>query len=272
MAHTGRPCERRWPADGWLARAAAALLAASFVGLSSCTVQQSAPEFPTYNIRVDTIAAPEAAPARTFFVLPGVEGVSERDLQFREFGAQVERALRYRGYRKMPKAEDSALIILLSYGIGAPRVEYDFISSPVFGQVPSGTSTTTGYVSTSPYGGPAGTTIASTTKQDTRLGVVGTSVHTRKTVEYDRFLALAAVKAERYRQTGEIEEAWRTTVTSTGSSDDLRRAIPVMLAGAMRRLGVDTHGKQRLEVWENHPRVLYVRGELSKSALRATGE
>jgi hypothetical protein len=111
-----------------------------------------------------------------------------------------------------------------------------------------------------------------TTKQETRSAVVGTSIRSRKTVEYDRFLALAAVKAQIHRQTGEIEEAWRTTVTSTGSGDDLRRAVPVMLAGAMRRIGVDTHGKQLLDVREDHPRVYYIKGRLSEGALRASGK
>jgi hypothetical protein len=226
--------------------------------------------YPSFGMKVDTIVAPERRKPGTYYVIPGLKKVSPRDLQFREFAAQAERAMEYRGYNKAASPADAGLLILLTYGIGDPKVDYEVISSPVYDLVPSGTFTTVAQSNTSRFGSGLTTTTTSTTRQNTTLGVVGMSTRTHKTVEFDRFLQLVAIDTELYKQTGESEEVWKTTVTSTGTTDDLRRAFPVMLAGAMRRIGVDTRGKQFVEVSEDHPRVRYVKGELSESALRAT--
>jgi hypothetical protein len=139
VPHTCHQREYGWPDERRPATVCAAILAILLAGLNSCTghLLRSTPPSPTYKMKVDTIADPKALKQQTFFVLPGIEGVSERDLQFREFAVQVERALKFRGYRKVPAAEDAELIILLSYGIGAPRVEYELISRPIFGDVPA---------------------------------------------------------------------------------------------------------------------------------------
>lgn len=228
--------------------------------------------YPWFGMKVDSIVAPERRKPGNYYVIPGLKKVSPRDLQFREFAAQTARAMEFRGYGKAGSPAEAELLILLSYGIGAPKVEYEVVSSPVYDLVPSGTSTTVAQSNTrsSRFGSGLTTTTTSSTRQDMRLGVVGSSSSTRKRVEFDRFLQLVAIDAELYKQSGQFEEVWKTTVTSTGSGDDLRRAFPVMLAGAMRRIGVDTRGKQFLKVPEDHPRVRYVKGELSESALRAS--
>jgi hypothetical protein len=250
------------------------VLCAAFLLLTACSghLLRTRAQAPSYSMKVDTIAADGETKPRSYFLIPGLQGVSTRDLQYREFAAQAARALKYRGYTKARTAEEADAIILLSYGIGEPRVEYELISSPVYGLVPSGTSTTTAYGTTTSFGGVATTAATATTTQGRTLGVVGTATRSRKTVEYDRYLRLTAVSTARYKQTAEVEEVWQTTVTSSGWNDDLRRVFPVMLAGAMRRIGVDTGGKQPVEVPEDHPRVLCVKGNVSAAALASSGQ
>jgi hypothetical protein len=128
-------------------------------------------------------------------------------------------------------------------------------TSPNVNDAFAATTTTTGMHSH--------TSGAATTTQKQKLGVVGHRTYTQKNVEYDRYVQLTAVDVARYRADGTIVDVWRTTVTSSGFSDDLRRVHPVLMAGAMRRLGTDTRGKQRITVTEHHPRARYIRGELS---------
>lgn len=190
--------------------------------------------------------------------------VNPEGLEFREFKGLAELALLHEGFVTWegPSAE---IAIFLSYGIGDPQVHYETISYPTFGLVPDGTYNVE--ASSRTFGHTTYTSGA--VRVGKRLAVTGYETRTRTKVKYDRFLALSAVDLAHYRATGAIVEVWRTTVTSTGSSDDMRRILPVMMAAAMRRLAVSTPGKIDVDITEQHPRARYLRREISVTELRA---
>lgn len=105
------------------------LLLALLLFTNACIQGQA--RVPFYVMNVDSIAGSGATKARTYFLIPGLQGVSSRSLLFREFAAQTGRALKYRGYVRASNADEADVVILLSYGIGEPKVEYELISSPV---------------------------------------------------------------------------------------------------------------------------------------------
>ncbi len=262
----------RVPMPG-LDRARAVLTGLALItSLAACSHWSGASRYPDFHMSVDGLAAPEAANKRTYFLMPGLAGVRPDDLLFREFAHQARLALAFRGFASARSPTEADIVILLSYGIGEPRVEYQIISEPVWGMVPSGTSTTTVNTTTSTVGDYSYTSGTATTTQNQTVGVVGRRTYSQRTVEYDRYLQLTAIDVGRYKADGRLVEVWRTTVTSSGSSDDLRRVHPVMMAGAIRRLAKDTRGKERVSVTERHPRVQYIRGQLSAQQLAATGK
>lgn len=139
----------------------------------------------------------------------------------------------------------------MSYGIGEPQTSY--YSYPVFGRVAGGTSTFT--ASTFGTGGVTRTT--GTVTSPTRHGVVGTGTGTR--TEYLRWAAVEAVDIETFAKTQKIAQAWRTTMTSSGASGDLRRVFPVMLAAGQPYIGSNTRQQVRRVLTDESPKVVAIR-------------
>jgi hypothetical protein len=46
-----------------------------------------------------------------------------------------------------------------------------------------------------------------------------------------------------YRETKQVKQLWRTTVTSVGKSADLRSAVPVLMYAAIPYVSGDTKGQ-----------------------------
>jgi hypothetical protein len=114
-------------------------------------------------------------------------------------------------------------------------------------------SYTTGTIS--PYG-----TYSATTTYTPTYGVTGYTTHTGEYVTYFRFLIADAYDVAAFNETNKLVPVWRTTVTSTGSSDDLRRVFPMMAAAAQPYLGTDTARKMRVVLEETSPSVQEIRG------------
>lgn len=90
---------------------------------------------------------------------------------------------------------------------------------------------------------------------DTTDGVkVGTSTSHTMTIVLD------AYDLDVYRKTQKKVQAWKTTVMSTGSSADLRRVFPVMIAAASKYIGENTGKQIRIKLFENDKRVEEIKG------------
>jgi hypothetical protein len=66
---------------------------------------------------------------------------------------------------------------------------------------------------------------------------------------------------ETYKQEKKLAQVWRSTITSTGSSGDLRRVFPVMLAGSANCLATNTGQKIEIALDEENAAVLYIKGQ-----------
>ncbi len=165
---------------------------------------------------------------RRFHVLPASPQsfviVPDRDqgesLEFKSYANLVRQALQSRGWREGTTAT-ADVAVFFQYSISQGR-QVTF-SYPIFGQVPTGTSTTTGTVST--YGNTA--SISATTTQETRSGVVGSGVDSR--TEFDRALRVLMFAMPTYRATQKMERVYEGEIRSTGSTGDLPTVMPVLV-------------------------------------------
>jgi hypothetical protein len=221
-----------------------------FLLLSACAT-------PKYLVQVDSITAPDRAAGSTFVLLPGREGVAPNDLQFREFAGYVARALRSRGLEPAQSVEAADIAVLLNYGIGEPQVTAYTYSLPVYGQTGGGTATYSG----STYGSAGTSHSTGTIHQQPTFGVVGTQTHTRSVAAYFRYLVLDAVDLHAYRESESIVPVWRTTITSTGSSGDLRKIFPILVGAASEHIATNTGRQVHLQLREGDPRVRQVTGQ-----------
>lgn len=211
---------------------------------------------PRFHVNVDSISAPEAALKTKYFLLPGVKDVEATDLQYREYSNYVERALTSSGYTKASNLAEAEIAIFLGYGIGDPETHQFTYSLPSYGQTGISSSNTYGTVNT--YGNTA--TYSGTTTHTPTYGVTGSTTHTGSRTTYFRYMWLDAVDLDEYRTSEKEVQLWKTTVTSSGSSGDLRQVFPVLVAASKPHIGSNTGKKIKIMLSEGDKRVIEIKG------------
>ena len=99
-----------------------------------------------------------------------------------------------------------------------------------------------------------------TTTYTPQYGVTGSRTHVGTIITYFRYMILDAIDLEEYGETEEKRQLWKTTVTSTGTSGDLRQVFPILVAASKEYFGTNTGKKVRLILYENDERVIEVKG------------
>ena len=226
------------------------LIVAMLALLQACAVG------PQFHVNVDSISAPEAASKTKYVLLPGVKDVEVGDLQYREYAAYVERALTSKGYTKTSSFAEADIAIFLGYGIGEPETRQFTYSLPTYGQTGVSSANTYGTVNT--YGDTA--TYSGTTTYTPTYGVTGSTTHTRTKTTFFRYMWLDAVDLDEYRKTEKEIQLWKTTVTSTGSSGDLRQVFPILVAASKPHIGSNTRKKVKVILSEDDKRVTEIKG------------
>lgn len=161
------------------------------------------------------------ARARTFTVVP-VPTQSD-SLEFKTYSAMLISQLAARGWKEVD-FETAEVGVFLQYGVSRGR-EVAF-SYPVFGQVPTGNSTTTGSINRS---GNFSTFNATTTAQTT-TAVVGTGVGS--TTVFDRSVQVDMYDMQDYRRTQRMTRIYESRVHSSGSNGELAVVMPTLLRAA----------------------------------------
>lgn len=202
---------------------------------------------------VDSFSQTSATAKTRYVLLPGQKGLEETDLQFVEFSTYIDQAMQSRGYVKADAGRPAELTIFLSYGIGDPQTNQRSYAMPVFGQ--TGVSSSQTYGSFSTFGGTG--TYSGTTTYTPTYGITGYQSSVQSYTTYTRFLFIAA-----YDVTGSTDkkplQLWRTEVTSTGNSNDLRHVFPYMVEAMKPYLATNTGKKITVEIPEDDPKVLHL--------------
>lgn len=224
------------------------LLLMSVVILQACS--------PKVSVTVDSISSPQAKEKNKYLILPGNTDCSEDDLQFQEFLALTERALKFAGFEKSNSLEEADVAILLSYGISEPNVYQYTYTTPVYGQTGYSSSTTYGTLNT--YGNTA--TYSGTTTYNPTYGITGYQTNIGTGVLFTRYMALNGVDVKECIDSSKIIPLWRTSAVSVGPNGDLRRIFPVMLGVSKGYFAKNSGEKISFEVTEDDERVLEVKG------------
>ncbi len=210
-----------------------------------------------YHVNVDSLSTSTQTARKNFVLLPGNKDTSVTDLQFREYAAYINRALVSRGYVPAESVEVADLAIFVLYGIGNPQEHQYSYSIPTWGQTGVSSSSTYGTLNT--YGR-SGTYSGATTYTPT-YGIAGSTSHIGTYATYFRFLVLDAIDLSEYKQTKKEVQLWKTTITSIGSSGDLRKVFPYMVTASMPHIGTNTGQQIKVILEENDPAVLNVKGQ-----------
>jgi len=225
-----------------------------FLSLYGCAMTQK------YHVDVDSISSPDADSKKKYILLSGIKDVKDTDLQFIEYTKYIETALISRGFSKATTIEDANVAIFLVYGIGNPQKNTYSYALPMWGQ--TGVSSSTTYGSLNTFGNTA--TYSGTTTYNPTYGITGFFPVSGSYVNYFRFLILDAVDIDEYKKTQKMNQLWQTTVTSTGSSGDLRLVFPVMVAASKEYLGLNTGKRIQIILSEEDQRVVEIKKVLMR--------
>lgn len=214
---------------------------------SGCATTQ-----PKCRVNVDSIGG-SAVDKKSYILLPANKDTKADDLQFKEYATYVNRALIKQGFVPAESFESANIEILLAYGIGDPQEHQYSYSLPTWGQTGVSSSYTTGMVSS--YGSYSGITTYTPT-----YGVTGSTSHIGSYTTYFRYMILYAVDLDEYKNTKKEVQLWKTSVTSSGPSGDLRRVFPILVAASNQYIATNTGKKVTVDLYEEDEQVIEIKG------------
>lgn len=225
--------------------------------LAACYVAACAnrPDLRVYGVRINSFASPEAPRYRTYFLLPASQKILASDLEFREYGWYVHRALMARGLQPAATLDEAELAVFVDYGVGEPHEHIETYDIPMWGQTGIASTTTTGTIST--FGNQS--QIRTSTSYTPQYGITGYRTKVETYTLFPRFALFSAVDLRVYRSTRQIVEIWKTQLTSIGVSDDLRTVFPIMVAAAVDLFGVSSGRTIERDLYDNSPQVVWLR-------------
>lgn len=209
---------------------------------------------PSYEVSVDSISSGTAELPPSYVLLPGNDGVSPGDLRYQEFAVYVRRALAERGYVETTDPVNAPIAVVLSYGIGDPQEHVRSKSIPVWGQTGVSSSTTRGTATT--FGNIS--TYSGTTTHTPKYGVTGYRTVAESQTTFFRFMILDAYDLDAFRARKDVVALWNTTVTSRGSSGDLRQVFPILVAASKDHFASNTGKQVTVNLTEHDPRVIAI--------------
>ena len=208
-----------------------------------------------YHIKVDSYKSTITPKGYNFIILPGTTKINKNDLQFQEFSNYIVKILEKKGYTKTDNMGNCQIIVFLNYGIGDPQHIVTSYSVPTYGQISGGTSTYSGTT----YGPGGSSTTSGNIYTPPQYGQTGSIPVVDHQTIYNRFLTVEGVDYKEFLKGGEIVQLWKTIITSSGSSGDLRRVFPVMVGGSSEYIGTNTGKQVSITIRENDERVTSIK-------------
>jgi hypothetical protein len=209
---------------------------------------------PLFHVDIDSIRAQSLMHQPQYVLLSALKDVNSDDLQYQEYARYIDRALSQRGFEKVSNKKDAEIAIYFSYGIGDPETKVLTYSVPLRGKTGVSGAHTSGTINSS------GTTYSGTTTYTPTYGVIGSKIKTHSVTTYSRYLLLEAIDLNTYRKNKKEKNIWKTSVTSNGSSGDLRRVLPILVAASSEYISTDTEKKIRVKISESDPKVMEIKG------------
>ncbi|KPW03541.1 hypothetical protein [Pseudoalteromonas sp. P1-11] len=213
---------------------------------------------PTFYVSVDSLAASVASTKKTYLLIPGNEGVSRNDLQFQEYENYLKRVLNGKGYIAASSRDEADVAIVLSYGIGDPQTHQYSYSLPTWGQ--TGVSSANTYGTATTYGNR--TSVNATTTYTPTYGVTGSTTHTGTRTTFFRYALITGYDYTAFKDSKKEVQIWKTTISSTGSSGDLRRVFPILMAASEPYMATNTGQKIPVSLYESDNAVKVIKGQV----------
>jgi len=191
--------------------------------LSGCETMELAPKMA--DVSTSTFTSPDFRPGGLIALIPADIRKNE-SLEFNHFKMLVAQKLSRAGYSVTDDLTKAQFFAMISYGIDSGRSE--LVSTPMFGQISGGNTSTSGSVYSS--GGVA--SYNSSTYSMPQFGVVGS--RSDSVTVYNRALAVDIIDGDSYRSNSP-KKLMELRIKSAGSCGIVAGILPFMIDGAFSR-------------------------------------
>lgn len=211
--------------------------------LSQCTVS------------INSISYAYAPEGIRYVLMPANEGTASNDLQFEQYASYISSALQSRGLILTDNAENADAVIFVAYGISDPQENEYSYKVPVWGD--TGVSPSRTVETTTTFGRSVAYTATTTYR---RYGITGHQTKVAGFTTYSKFIVLDAFGLSKFQQNQEQDHLWRIIITSTGTSTDLRRIFPYMVAASEPYIVTNTNQQVTVTLDASTPAVPDLKG------------
>jgi hypothetical protein len=220
----------------------------------------------TYTVQVDAIAKPAKAeaqassPPQSFHIRSRNPKLDESSLRYKEVSDYVKTALSGKGMYEAPTPELADVVIDIDYGMDAPRVKFETVSSPILARTGDKLETQPQTMLVRLSDG----TVQAITRNVTVLvpgnvEVVGMREEVIPTVVYEKFLKVSARENKEANEGRPPDEVWSVNVSAEDKSQELRKYLPILASATADYIGTNTKEAKPVKVGENDEVVKFVK-------------
>lgn len=201
-----------------------------------------------YVVQVSAIADADFDAATTRYVLRnGNIKNGEDDLFFREYSRYFIPILAEKGYQQVDSREQADLEIFLRYTVSKGSTGISTFTHPVYETIGGNTIN---IVETKTDGSGGTTTTRSTVHIPPQTVYVGTAVESHSYTLYTSNVALEA-----YSLKSAEKILWKTLISCTDESNDLRALMPVLATAAAPYLAANSGAAKTIQLRPDDPRI-----------------
>lgn len=213
----------------------------------------------TYTIEVDAYGEESNFNGKKCYISLADSSINPSDLQFQEFRNYLSKVLSEKGYKIVDQLNEADVFVNFDYGISGPNEKQYKNTEPIIGPTGISASTTTEELHIS-----ADSTkiIRNITTSNTPIyGVTGYKTDEYTNTTYKRYVNIRAYDYHNFVKNYQEKRLWQAAISSSGTSDDLRKVFPYMLVGAKKYLGTSSGEKKELTIYENSLGVMLLKGQ-----------
>ena len=210
-----------------------------------------------YHVQVDSISDRSVQLNRIYQIVPGNKDTNANDLQFKEFAGLLVNAMSIQGYKLASDSQPAEMEIYLSYGVGEPEKHTYSYTVPVWGQTGVNVYTQTNVLRSPDH---TGETQYTTTYEEPQYGVTGFANQTAEYTAYKKYIILDAFDIKNGKRGSNLTEIWKTSISGTGKSKDLRKVFPAFLAAAETYIGANTGAEITVNIEANSVLIKQIAG------------
>lgn len=175
-------------------------------------------------VQVDAYADTPRNICKRYVIIPGVEGVKQIDLEFKEYSRRIAASINRAGFEYTDDTNSACLAVILSYGTSNPVYTPYSESHPVIGIVGGGTSSYSGTA----YGSGGLTGMSGQITSQPTIGVTGYRQESGVRESFTRTVTVEAVNLVEFNQTSQIRPVWKVVASTEDKQGSLREIFPYL--------------------------------------------